>query len=39
MKIINNGGKRENCPNLWDSKAAEKIVEIIANIKTEISKW
>jgi len=38
MKTIKNGGKKGNCPNLWDGKAAERIVKIIANIKTEISK-
>jgi len=30
MKILENGGKKENCPTFWDGKAAKRIVEIIA---------
>ena len=30
MKILKNGGKKGNCPKLWDGRAAERIVEIIA---------
>lgn len=30
MKILENGGKNENCPTFWDGKAAKRIVEIIA---------
>ena len=29
MKILENGGKEENCPTFWDGKAAKRIVEII----------
>ncbi len=29
MKILENGGRKENCPTLWDGKAAKRIVEII----------
>ncbi len=31
MKILENGGKKGNCPKLWDGKTAERIVEIVAN--------
>lgn len=30
MKILENSGKKQNCPTFWDGKAAERIVEIIA---------
>lgn len=29
MKILENGGRKGNCPKLWDGKAAERIVEIL----------
>jgi len=30
FKILNGGGKRGKCPELWDGKAAERIVGILA---------
>lgn len=30
-KILDGRGKKGNCPKLWDGRAAERIVEIIAN--------
>jgi len=30
MKILENGGKKENRPTFWGGKAAERIVDIIA---------
>jgi len=30
IKILENGGKKENCPTFWDGKAAKRVIEIIA---------
>jgi len=29
FKILDGKGKRGNCPELWDGKAAERIVEVL----------
>jgi UDP-N-acetylglucosamine 2-epimerase (non-hydrolysing) len=29
FKILNGKGKQGNCPELWDGKAAERIVEVL----------
>jgi len=31
FKIIDGQGKKGNCPDMWDGKAAERIVDILAN--------
>ena len=31
LKIIDSRGKKGNCPEMWDGKAAERIVDILAN--------
>jgi UDP-N-acetylglucosamine 2-epimerase (non-hydrolysing) len=31
FKIIDGRGKKGNCPEMWDGKAAERIVEVLAN--------
>jgi len=31
FKILDGKGKRGKCPELWDGKAAERIVEILAH--------
>ena len=30
LKILDGQGKKGNCPKLWDGKAAERIVKILA---------
>ena len=36
FRILDGKGKKGNCPDLWDGKAAERIVEILSKTK-EIS--
>jgi len=31
FKILNDHGKKGNCPEMWDGKAAGRIVDILAN--------
>ena len=32
FKILDGKGKRGNCPELWDGKAAERIVKILGGV-------
>ena len=31
FKIINGQGKKGNCPEMWDGKAAERIIDVLIN--------